>query len=96
MTNENNDGMILALAQAVQDTNKPEPERREALRHIAALRSEPTACIDGIPESDLRSVAQMATIWGQLGVGTNMSVADSADAVREARMISEARERRRE
>lgn len=61
MTNQSE--LILALAKQAQDTSKPLETRREALRHLALLRSEPTTGIDAIHIDDLSEVGNLVTVW---------------------------------
>lgn len=88
-----NNETILALAEQAADLGKPEAERRTALKHIARLRDEPVDEINAVSVEDIREVAYGATTWGRLGL-TDLSIRDTADAIRDGRMRRNGADRR--
>lgn len=82
--NSSNDQTIRALARTVQDVNRPEGERRDALRHLAAIRGENASPVDKIPADDLVSIVAGMTAMSAIRLA-DLSLADVLEAIREGR-----------
>lgn len=84
--------MALELARQAQDQSKPETERRDALRHLAALRGESSQLVSEIHSEDVGRVAGTMVVFGELGL-KNFSLEAAARICREIRFESSERKR---
>ena len=88
---------IIDLVEQIRDENKPEPERRAALRHVCVLKGEPALVVQGVPAEDLRFVAAAIRPSPSFGIELferGLSVADAIDAVATGRVRRENDRRR--
>lgn len=82
--NSSSDQTIRALARTVQDVNRPDSERWDALRHLAAIWGENADTVATIPVEDIGAVVAGMTVWSRIGL-RDLTLTDAAEAIADGR-----------